>query len=68
MKDEPAPSPQVFKSFVEYYITTRKELPSQQSVYTQFINFTSFWERTTVRKLADTVKDDVINVCLSTAV
>lgn len=68
MKDEPAPSPQILKSFAEDFITTRTKLPSQKTACDHFINFTSYWERTTVRKLDKTVKDDVLNVCLPTTV
>ncbi|KAJ5193152.1 hypothetical protein N7449_009294 [Penicillium cf. viridicatum] len=62
MKDEPVPSPQILKSFAEYFITTRTNLPSQKTACDHFINFTLYWERTTVRKLDKTVKDDVLNV------
>ncbi|CAI7595632.1 unnamed protein product [Penicillium viridicatum] len=61
MKDEPAPSPQILKSFAEDFITTRTKLPSQKTACDHFINFTSYWERTAVRKLDKTVKDDVLN-------
>ncbi|KAJ5193080.1 hypothetical protein N7449_009222 [Penicillium cf. viridicatum] len=39
---------------------SRKE-PGDLSACDYFINFTSYWERTIVRKLDKTVKDDVLN-------
>ncbi|KAJ5714395.1 uncharacterized protein N7483_011576 [Penicillium malachiteum] len=50
-KEEPDPTPQLLKSFAEYFIATRKDLPSQKTACQNFINFTSRWERETSRSL-----------------
>ncbi|KAJ5713927.1 uncharacterized protein N7483_011108 [Penicillium malachiteum] len=60
-KEEPDPTPQLLKSFAEYFIATRKDLPSQKTACQNFINFTSRWERETSRSLPSQVKDDVMN-------
>ncbi|KAJ5600685.1 hypothetical protein N7450_001752 [Penicillium hetheringtonii] len=60
-REEPDPTPQLLKSFAEYYIATRKKLPSQKSACLNFINFTSRWERETCRTLPGPVKEDVLN-------
>ncbi|KAJ5389764.1 uncharacterized protein N7496_000832 [Penicillium cataractarum] len=61
-KNEPDPTPEILKSFAEDYIATRKKIPSQQSACQNLINFTSRWERETLRSLPRHVKDDVLNV------
>ncbi|KAJ6163958.1 hypothetical protein N7470_002630 [Penicillium chermesinum] len=38
-KKDPDPSPQLLKSFTEYYIITRENFPSQKSAYLNFSNF-----------------------------
>ncbi|KAJ8154160.1 hypothetical protein LV165_006163 [Aspergillus fumigatus] len=61
-KDEPDPSPQILKLFVEFYIATRKRnVPSQKTVCCFFTSFTSRWERETSRSLPMEVKKDVLN-------
>ncbi|KAA8644962.1 uncharacterized protein ATNIH1004_009173 [Aspergillus tanneri] len=50
-KDEPDPSPQILKSFAEYYIATRRKLPSRKSACHNLTSFTSRWERETSRTL-----------------
>ncbi|KAJ5675025.1 uncharacterized protein N7477_004959 [Penicillium maclennaniae] len=62
MKEEPMPTPQTMKLFAENYIVTRKkDLPSTETVCGHFINFTSFWERTTSKEIPMEVKKDVLN-------
>ncbi|KAJ5238292.1 hypothetical protein N7468_002911, partial [Penicillium chermesinum] len=39
LKKDPDPSPQLLKSFTEYYIITRENFPSQKSAYLNFSNF-----------------------------
>ncbi|KAJ6127624.1 hypothetical protein N7523_003236 [Penicillium sp. IBT 18751x] len=60
-KDEPDPTPQLFKSFAEDYIATRKTLPSQKTACSNLINFTSRWERENSRSLPKEIKQDVLN-------
>ncbi|KAJ5110853.1 hypothetical protein N7532_001388 [Penicillium argentinense] len=60
-KDQPIPTPQVLKSFVEYYVVTREKIPTQSSTCQNFIKFTSQWERKTSCSISKEVKDDVLN-------
>ncbi|TQB76439.1 hypothetical protein MPDQ_007846 [Monascus purpureus] len=60
-KDEPDPSPQILKLFVEFYIATRRKVPSQKTAIHVFTNFASRWERETSRSLPMEVKNDVRN-------
>ncbi|KAJ5110979.1 hypothetical protein N7532_001514 [Penicillium argentinense] len=60
-KDQPIPTPQVLKSFVEYYVVTREKIPTQSSTCQNFIKFTSPWERKTSCSISKEVKDDVLN-------
>ncbi|KAJ5813677.1 uncharacterized protein N7503_000427 [Penicillium pulvis] len=66
-KDEPDPTPNLLKLFVEDYIATRRKLPCEKSACLNFINFTSRWERETSRSLPDTVKQDVLNYIRTTS-
>ncbi|CAG7978592.1 unnamed protein product [Penicillium olsonii] len=65
-KDTPLPTPQELKNFVESFVASRKDLPSQSSTVNIFSNFVAKWHRETFQEIPAQVKADVRNFIKTT--